>query len=68
MAKEYLKSGDIVVADNVLLMFDGKKYILTVDGLNPALKYIFDEETDQEYPIEYEVTENDIRPLYLKPN
>jgi len=64
--KIYLKPGDLVVADNVLLMFDGKKYILTTDGLNPALKCIFDEETDQEYPIEYEVTENDIKPYYTK--
>lgn len=68
MAKTYLKEGDLLVADNVLLMFDGIKYILTIDGLNPALKYIFDEETDQEYPIEYEISKNDLRPFYLKPN
>lgn len=66
--KIYLKPGDLVVADNVLLMFDGIKYILTADGLNPALKCIFDEKNDQEYPIEYEVSDNDLKPYYIKQN
>jgi len=65
MTKIYLKPGDIVTADNVLLMYDGTKYILALGGLIAASKFIFDEKTEQEYPIEYDVTGGDIRPFYM---
>ena len=62
--KTYLKPGDIIIADSVILIYDGTKYILAIDGLAHAEKYIIDPSTEQECPIEYELTEENIKPYY----
>jgi hypothetical protein len=62
--KTYLKPGDIILADNVVLMYDGQKYILTVDGLTYANKFIIDDDSELECPIEYEITKENIKPYY----
>ena len=63
--KVYLKPGDLIIADNVMLIYDGTKYILTLNGLEYSSKFILGASGDLEYPIKYEVTEEDIKPYYI---
>ena len=64
--KVYLKSGDLIIADNVMLMYDGTKYILIINGLEYSSKFMLDTDNDLEYPIEYEITKEDIKPYYTR--
>jgi len=67
MTKKYLKPGDIVIADSVILVYDGTKYVLASDGLSAASKFMLDKKTEQEYPIKYEVSKDGIRPFFILP-
>lgn len=60
--KKYLKPGDLVIADSVILMYDGTKYILAADGLACANMFVL--EGDQEREVKYEITDKDFKPYY----
>ena len=63
--KVYLKPGDLLIADNVILIYDGTKYILTLNGLEYSSKFVLDPSNNLEYPIVYEITKEDIKPYYI---
>jgi len=69
MKKVYLKAGSIVVADSVLLIFDGTKYILPSNGLSAACFSVLDtaQNAYKEHVIKQEITEKDIKPYYEIP-
>jgi hypothetical protein len=62
--KVYLKAGDLMIADNVMLIYDGIKYILAHNGLEYSSKFILNADGNLEYPVKYEITEEDIKPYY----
>jgi hypothetical protein len=65
--KQFLKDGDEVVADNIKLEYVDGKFTLPADGLNHAVKYVFDIETELECELLFESNETELKPYYDKP-
>lgn len=65
--KHFLKDGDEVVADNIKLVYIDGKFTLPEDGLNHSVKYVFDEPTELEFELLFELNEGELKPYYDKP-
>lgn len=67
--KHFLRDGDEVVADNVKLVYNEVtgKFVVPTDGLDYAVKYVFDEPTGLEFELLFESNENGLDPYYNKP-
>ena len=65
--KHYLKNNDEIVTDNVKLVYENGQFKSTEGSLAHANMYVYDEETEQEYEIQYEMIDSVLTPYYEKP-
>lgn len=65
--KRYLKNGDEVIADNIKLIYIDGKFTVPKDGLDFAVKYVFDIKTELECELLFEINEDGLKPYYDKP-
>lgn len=63
----FLKNGDEIIADNIKLVYNNGDFILPEDGLEYAVKYVFDVETELECDVLFKMVKGTPKPYYNKP-